>query len=83
MLKITVYTTKESLKMVKIFISGAPGSGKTTLISNLCQGKTFKHYKTITVRTKRSTEMIRAGGGTRFLEEIFKDQCKEGKNLKM
>ena len=68
--------------MVKIFISGAPGSGKTTLISSLCHGKTFKHYKTITARTKITTEMIQAdGAGVRFLEKIFKDQCKEGKNL--
>ena len=53
------------ITMVKIFISGALGSGKSTLISDLRKGKTFKHYKTFTAKKKTTAEMI--GGEMRFL----------------
>ena len=69
--------------MVKIFISGALGSGKSTLISDLRKGKTFKHYKTITARKKTTAEMIDGDMRLSSLQEIFRDHCREGKSPMM
>ena len=69
--------------MVKIFISGALGSGKSTLISDLRKGKTFKHYKTITARKKTTAEMIDGDMRSSSLQEIIRDHCREGKSPMM
>ena len=73
--------------MVKIFLSGIGGSGKTTLIKDLLKEKTFTDYRSvmeiarnIMERKKITKEMI--GGDIRvhklLQDEIVKDQREKG-----
>ena len=76
--------------MVKIFLSGNGGSGKTTLIKDLLKEKTFKDYgsvmeiaRNIMQRKKITKEMI--GGDirihTQLQDEIVRDQRAEGEGI--
>ena len=76
--------------MVKIFLSGNGGSGKTTLIKDLLKEKTFKDYgsvmeiaRNIMQRKMITREMI--GGDirihTQLQDEIVRDQRAEGEGI--
>ena len=73
--------------MVRIFLSGIGGSGKTTLVNDLLQEEHFQHFQTITEiardimkRKKITKEMI--GGDLRFhmmlQDEIVREQSRQG-----
>ena len=77
----------EEKKMVRIFLSGIGGSGKTTLVNDLLQEKYFQDFQTITEiardimeRKKITKEMI--GGDLRFhmmlQDEIVREQSRQG-----
>ena len=76
--------------MVKIFLSGIGGSGKTTLIKDLLREKTFKDYgsvmeiaRNIMERKSITKDMIGRDIHVHMLlqDEIVKDQRKEGEHL--
>ena len=76
--------------MVRIFLSGIGGSGKTTLVKDLLQEEYFRDFKTITEiarsimdRKKITKEMI--GADLKFhmmlQDEIVREQSSQGKVL--
>ena len=76
--------------MVRIFLSGIGGSGKTTLVKDLLEEEYFHDFQTITeiardiMRRKKITkEMI--GGDLRFhmmlQDEIVREQTNQGINV--
>ena len=76
--------------MVRIFISGIGGSGKTTLVKDLLQEEYFRDFQTITEiardimdRKKITKEMI--GADLKFhmmlQDEIVREQSSQGKVL--
>ena len=76
--------------MVKIFLSGIGGSGKTTLIKDLLKEKTFKNYgsvmeiaRNIMQRKKITREMIGRDIRihTQLQDEIVRDQRAEGESI--
>ena len=73
--------------MVRIFLSGIGGSGKTTLVNDLLQEEYFQDFQTITEiardimkRKKITSEMI--GSDLKFhmmlQDEIVKEQTRQG-----
>ena len=76
--------------MVRIFLSGIGGSGKTTLVKDLLQEEYFRDFQTITEiardimdRKKITKEMI--GADLKFhmmlQDEIVREQSSQGKVL--
>ena len=73
--------------MVRIFLSGIGGAGKTTLVNDLLQEEYFQDFQTITEiardimkRKKITSEMI--GSDLKFhmmlQDEIVKEQTRQG-----
>ena len=76
--------------MVRIFLSGIGGSGKTTLVKDLLQAEHFQEFQTITEiargimkRKKITKEMI--GGDLKFhmmlQDEIVQEQSSQGSKI--
>ena len=76
--------------MVRIFLSGIGGSGKTTLVKDLLQAEDFQDFQTITEiargimkRKKITKEMI--GGDLKFhmmlQDEIVQEQSSQGSKI--
>ena len=73
--------------MVRIFLSGIGGSGKTTLVNDLLQEEYFRDFETITEiardimkRKKITSEMISSNLKFHMMlqDEIVKEQTRQG-----